>query len=132
MTTNARPDASSSCRARSPTGSPVYGREPPRTAARLHTQGHAELWLYGVVGGYWWGFDAEDVAYQLAGPRRRRDAHVRIHSPGGSVFEGIAIANLLRAHKAKVTVVVDGLAASAASIIAIAGDETSSCRPAPR
>lgn len=48
---------------------------------------------------------------------------VQINSPGGDMFEGIAIYNLLRAHPAKVTVEVLGWAASAASIIAMAGDE---------
>ncbi|KAB2771018.1 Clp protease ClpP [Brucella anthropi] len=48
---------------------------------------------------------------------------VRINSPGGDMFEGIAIYNLLRSHPAKVTVEVLGWAASAASIIAMAGDE---------
>lgn len=46
-----------------------------------------------------------------------------INSPGGSVFEGLAIYNMLKAHKAKVTVHVIGLAASIASVIAMAGDE---------
>lgn len=48
---------------------------------------------------------------------------VRINSPGGDMFEGIAIYNLLRAHPAKVTVEALGWAASAASIIAMAGDD---------
>ncbi len=48
---------------------------------------------------------------------------VNINSPGGDMFEGLAIYNLLRAHPAAVTVEVLGLAASAASIIAMAGDE---------
>lgn len=52
-----------------------------------------------------------------------RDVVVNINSPGGDAFEGIAIYNMLREHKAKVTVRVLGLAASAASIIAMAGDE---------
>lgn len=52
-----------------------------------------------------------------------QDITVRINSPGGDMFEGIAIYNLLRAHPAKVTVEVLGWAASAASIIAMAGDE---------
>lgn len=51
------------------------------------------------------------------------DVTVKINSPGGDMFEGIAIYNLLRAHPAKVTVEVLGWAASAASIIAMAGDE---------
>jgi ATP-dependent Clp protease protease subunit len=45
-----------------------------------------------------------------------------VNSPGGSVFEGIAIHNMLKRHKAKVNVHVDGLAASIASVIAMAGD----------
>src|SRR5690606_40681426 len=52
-----------------------------------------------------------------------QDITVRINSPGGDMFEGIAIYNLLRAHPAKVTVEGLGWAASAASIIAMAGDE---------
>ncbi|MHC3940216.1 head maturation protease, ClpP-related [Paenochrobactrum sp. BZR 201-1] len=48
---------------------------------------------------------------------------VDINSPGGDFFEGVAIYNLLRAHPAKVTVRILGMAASAASVIAMAGDE---------
>lgn len=85
-----------------------------------------ELWLYGVVGGWWRGFDAEGVADALRG--MDVDAlTVRIHSPGGDAADGIAIGNLLRNHRAKVTVVVDGLAASAASVIAVAGDDIVMC-----
>lgn len=82
----------------------------------------AELWLYGVVGGYWFGFNDKDVADQLRGLNVDQIT-VRVNSPGGDSIQGIAIGNLLRNHKASVTVVVDGLAASAASLIAIAGDE---------
>lgn len=48
---------------------------------------------------------------------------VRINSSGGNVFDAIAMSNALRDHPAKITTVVDGLAASAASFIATAGDE---------
>jgi ATP-dependent protease ClpP protease subunit len=48
--------------------------------------------------------------------------NLHIHSPGGDVFDGIAIYNLLNKHPAKVTVHIDGLAASMASVIAMAGD----------
>lgn len=82
----------------------------------------AELWLYGVVGGYWWGFNDKTVADQLRGLNVDHIT-VRLNSPGGDAIQGVAIGNLLRNHKATVTVVIDGLAASAASIIAIAGDE---------
>lgn len=85
-------------------------------------QTSAELWLYGVVGGYWWGFNDKTVADQLRGLTVDHIT-VRLNSPGGDSIQGIAIGNLLRNHKATVTVVVDGIAASAASIIAIAGDK---------
>lgn len=52
-----------------------------------------------------------------------REVVVNINSPGGDFFEGVAIYNMLRQHPAKVTVKVLGLAASAASVIAMAGDE---------
>lgn len=81
-----------------------------------------ELWLYGVVGGFWFGFDAESVARELRG-LDVDELTVRVNSPGGNVIDGIAIGNLLRNHRAKVTVVVDGLAASIASVLALGGDE---------
>lgn len=52
-----------------------------------------------------------------------RDVTVNVNSPGGNFFNGLAIYNLLRAHPAKVTVNVIGMAGSAASVIAMAGDE---------
>jgi len=52
-----------------------------------------------------------------------KDVVVNINSPGGNFFEGVSIYNALREHKGKVTVQVMGLAASAASVIAMAGDE---------
>lgn len=85
-----------------------------------------ELWLYGAVGGWWFGFDAESVADALRG-MDVDDLTVRLHSPGGRATEGVAIGNLLRNHRANVTVVVDGVAASAASVIAVAGDEVVMC-----
>lgn len=80
----------------------------------------AEVMLYDEVGG-WFGATADqfiDDLRQVTSPNLR----VRINSPGGSVFEGIAIANALRSHPANVTCQVDGLAASIASVIAMAGD----------
>lgn len=53
----------------------------------------------------------------------RREVTVNLNSPGGSFFSGLAIYNLLRAHPAKVTVNVVGMAGSAASVVAMAGDE---------
>ncbi|MFJ5967893.1 head maturation protease, ClpP-related [Streptomyces sp. NPDC093060] len=80
----------------------------------------AEVMLYDEIGG-WLGATADEFIADLKGvtaPRMR----VRVNSPGGSVFEGIAIANALRAHPANVTVQVDGIAASIASVIAMAAD----------
>lgn len=54
----------------------------------------------------------------------KRDITVSINSPGGNFFSGLAIYNLLRAHPAKVTVKVIAMAGSAASVVAMAGDET--------
>lgn len=68
-----------------------------------------------------WGVDAVDVINALDGVATP-NLRVELNSPGGSVFDGIAIYNVLRSHDAHVTVRVDGLAASIASVIAQAGD----------
>jgi ATP-dependent protease ClpP protease subunit len=78
----------------------------------------AEILLYDAIG--WGGISAKDFVLALAqagdGP-----ITLRINSPGGDVFDGMAIYNSLRNRKAPVHVVVDGIAASAASFIAMAG-----------
>ena len=58
----------------------------------------------------------------------KKDVTVSINSPGGDYFEGLAIYNLLRDHPAKVTVKIVGIAASAASVIAMAADEVQIAR----
>lgn len=87
----------------------------------------ATIRLYGPIdswGGYW-GISTKDVGLVLdALPDSVDQIILRVNSPGGEVFEGVSILNMLRAHKAKVTAVVDGLAASAASFIAAGCDET--------
>jgi ATP-dependent protease ClpP protease subunit len=95
----------------------------PRTASDDPTL--ATLRIYGPIdswGGYW-GTSAKEVAQalDLLGSDIKK-IQVRVNSGGGSVFEGIAIANLFRAHPAEVEAVVDGLAASAASVIVAACD----------
>jgi len=80
----------------------------------------AEVMLYDEVGG-WYGATADQFIADLRGVTAP-NLRVRINSPGGSVFEGIAIANALRSHPANVTCQVDGIAASIASVIAMAGD----------
>ncbi|WP_159990822.1 head maturation protease, ClpP-related [Pelistega ratti] len=80
--------------------------------------------IYEGIGESWdgTGVTANRIAAALRaiGPR---DVVVNINSPGGNYFEGVTIYNLLKNHPYKVTVNVLGLAASAASIIAMAGDE---------
>lgn len=81
--------------------------------------------IYDVIGEDWWtggGFTAKRMSAALRSIGKN-DVVVNINSPGGDMFEGIAIYNMLREHEAKVTVNVMGWAASAASIIAMAGDE---------
>jgi ATP-dependent protease ClpP protease subunit len=87
----------------------------------------ATIRLYGPIDswGGWWGISTRDVGEVLDHlPDSVTQIILRINSPGGEVFEGVSILNMLRAHKATVTAVVDGLAASAASVIAAGCDET--------
>jgi len=79
----------------------------------------AEIRIYDEIS--FWGITAEDFARELDAITAP-EILVMINSPGGDVFDGVAIYNALRAHPAKVTTRVDGLAASAASFIAQAGD----------
>ena len=87
----------------------------------------ATIRLYGPIDswGGWWGISANDVSDVLdALPDSVTQIILRINSPGGEVFEAMSILNMLRAHKATVTGVVDGLAASAGSVIAAGCAET--------
>ena len=87
--------------------------------------GNGEILLYGPIAGEssWWGDEVTPKAFaEDLESLNGKDVTVRINSGGGDVFAAHAIHNQLIAHKGKVTVVIDGLAASAATIIAIAGD----------
>lgn len=80
--------------------------------------------IFDVVGRDYW--DEGVTAKRISGALRSMngaDVTVNINSPGGDMFEGLAIYNLLREYQGKVTVKVLGIAASAASIIAMAGDD---------
>ncbi|VVD74572.1 head maturation protease, ClpP-related [Pandoraea commovens] len=84
----------------------------------------ASISIYDSIGDNWEGTGI--TAKRISAALRNigaRDLTVNVNSPGGDFFEGVAIYNLLREHKAKVTVNVMGIAASAASVIAMAGDE---------
>lgn len=79
----------------------------------------AEVMIYDEIG--YFGVTANDFVNQISA-LDVEELTVKINSPGGEVFDGIAIYNALKDHKATVNVQIDGLAASAASFIAQAGD----------
>lgn len=97
----------------------------PLFRASLQSDGTLELLVYEDIGVDWWtgnGITAKTIKQEIdtAGPFTK--IAVRINSPGGDAFEGVAIYNVLRAQGKPIAVFVDGIAASAASVIAMAGD----------
>ncbi|WP_374374481.1 head maturation protease, ClpP-related [Dongia sp.] len=89
------------------------------------SNGDNTISILDVIGIDWWtgeGVTAKRVAAALRAIGDK-DVTVLINSPGGDMFEGLAIRSLLAEHKGRVTVKVLGLAASAASVIAMAGDD---------
>lgn len=96
----------------------------PGVQAAADAEQERSISIYDVIGYDYWtgeGVTAKRISAALrnlgAGP-----VTVNVNSPGGDMFEGLAIYNLLREHKGEVTVKIIGLAASAASVIAMAGD----------
>lgn len=81
----------------------------------------AKVNIFDAIGG-WWGVSAAEFVERLDA-LDVDEVEVHVNSPGGAVWDGIAIMNALKAHRAKVIMIVDGLAASAASIVVMAGDE---------
>ena len=81
----------------------------------------AEVVIYDEIGG--WGITARQFVQQLTEVAKGKNTiSVKLHSPGGDVFEGLAIYNMLKNHPARIEVEVGGLAASMGSVIAMAGD----------
>jgi ATP-dependent Clp endopeptidase proteolytic subunit ClpP len=80
----------------------------------------AEIFIYDEIG--YWGVEAKDFIRDLASVSAPK-VKVRINSPGGSVFDGLAIYNAIASYPGEIECHVDGLAASAASFIALAGDK---------
>jgi ATP-dependent protease ClpP protease subunit len=80
--------------------------------------------IYEQIGNDWFGEGKTAKAFcdEVDGLGDLETLNVHINSPGGNVFDGLAIYNFLRRRKAEVVVFIDGLAASIASIIAAAGD----------
>jgi HK97 family phage major capsid protein len=89
-------------------------------------KGEAEIWIYEQIGDNGWdgGISARQFAADLVALGDGiKTITLRINSPGGDTFDGNAIYNILKQHKAKKVVYIDGLAASIASVIAMVGDE---------
>lgn len=82
-----------------------------------------EIIIYGDIGDYWWGSTSAKDVEQTLKSVTTDTIHVHINSPGGDAFEGIAIYNQLKNHSAKIIIHIDGLAASAASVVAMSADE---------
>lgn len=92
------------------------------------TEESADLYFYGDIVSSWWGaWDdtdqyPESVKNFLAGAKGK-NLNIHINSGGGSVFAGITIFNMIKNHEGTKTVYIDGIAASIASVIALAGDK---------
>jgi ATP-dependent Clp endopeptidase proteolytic subunit ClpP len=84
-----------------------------------------EIWLYDPVGASFWGdaISAKMFQKELTALGKVDAITLHVNSPGGDVFDGFAIYNQLKQHPAKITVSIDGLAASIASIISMSGDK---------
>lgn len=89
---------------------------------RAVADGELECLIYDEIHPYW-GVTAKDFQRELKAAGAVKTIRLRINSPGGSIFEGMAIFNILRAHPARKIVTVEGVAASMASVIAMVGDE---------
>lgn len=90
-----------------------------------HTdESKATIYIYDEIGDSWWGdsTNSSDFVKEITA-LDVQNIELHLNSPGGDIFEGVAIYTALKQHQAKVTVFVDSLAASAASFIAQAGDE---------
>lgn len=89
--------------------------------------------IFGIIGEDYWtgeGWTAQRVSGLLRYIGNDQPVTVNINSPGGDMFEGLAIYNLLREHKGDVTTKILGVAASAASVIAVGGDKVQIARSA--
>ena len=82
-----------------------------------------EVFIYDDIGPDWLGMVSAKYVQSELDKHKGKDVTIRLNSPGGDVFEGQAIYNAIRRHGNKITVEIDALAASAASYIAMAGDE---------
>jgi len=107
---------------------PMLRAHKPGSVRRCElVQGQSDdtLYVYGVIGESFWedGITAAEVAKAVRQSKAAR-LNVRINSPGGDVFEGVAMAQALRDFKGELVAYVDGLAASAATLLTTAASKT--------
>ena len=100
---------------------PAEGTQGDRSwySIRDVSETETEIFIYDYIGEF--GITANDFVRELADIRASKIS-LRINSPGGNVFDGLAIYNACKRHRAEMSVYIDGVAASAASFIAMAGD----------
>lgn len=84
------------------------------------TENTAEVWLYDEIGN--WGITARQFADEIRALKNVTHIDLRIHSDGGSVFDGTAMYSVLKNHKATIHAHIDGVAASMATVVAMAAD----------
>lgn len=90
---------------------------------KMKSNTKAEVLLYDDIGDGGWGIGPVEVSKELkAAGKGVKEIDVRINSYGGDVFAGVAIYNIFKQHQASVSVFIDGVAASIASIIALSAD----------
>lgn len=105
----------------------------PSLKAEADSEAENTISILDVIGYDWWtgtGVTASRIGAALRTIGANNPVTVYINSPGGDLFEGLAIHNQLREHKGKVTVKVIGVAASSASVIAMGADDLQIARAA--
>jgi ATP-dependent Clp protease protease subunit len=110
-----------------PIRKPVATPAPAATGYRVvaRSASNAEIYLYGTVGSDWFGdgVTAKQFSDDVKALGSVKNIDLHINSDGGDVFQGKTIYSILVDHPARITTRIDGLAASIASLIAMAGDE---------
>jgi len=104
-----------------------YNRSPFKPRGRVDlkimnkdSEDEATIYIYDEIS--WFGISAEEFIRGL-NDIKAKTIHIRLNTPGGSVFDGTAIFNAIKQHKSHTITHIDGLAASFGSVIALAGDE---------
>ena len=98
-------------------------RKAPQASALTAVKAAANEFFINDVIDQYWGANAKDLKEFLDQNAESSEIHIHINSPGGDAFEGRAMASLIRSFKGKTVCHVDGIAASAASIVAVSCDE---------